>query len=503
MPLPARLGRRQARLAPIPALDTREHTVQNEHVLTEAIRHFFRANGLAPERVVVAVSGGFDSTALLLAMAELRPNVDVVAAHVNHHLRGEESDGDEAFVRELCARLELPLHVADGTLDPAAVRERGIEAAAREVRFARLHEIRRAVDAGCIATAHQKNDQAETVLMRLMNGGGPAALRGIHPVRDGGIIRPLLDVRRRDIVSWLEERGVQPRLDRSNLDPRFLRNRVRKLLSNAPIAAVDNLARSAAQAHAQWHVLERAVDAAEDAEVHERETRFRSMPDDLWLRQALLHRHIVRLDPGHSRDVSARDLERLASKCRGLTTPQQPLPDTDPAGRPRSRWRCRVSVTGGLELLVEHSGAVVLRSRPQPPVPFDLPLAPGRSAKIDGMTIEVQRESADQRQPTDNEQRPAEYGQRIQLPAGAAPEFIVRSRRPGDRFQPLGWPAPAKLKDFLINRKVPREQRDVLPLVTWNGEIAWIPGVAVSERFRTNGGDGDVYLLSGRVQSRS
>jgi tRNA(Ile)-lysidine synthetase-like protein len=126
------------------------------------------------------------------------------------------------------------------------------------------------------------------------------------------------------------------------------------------------------------------------------------------------------------------------------------------------------------------------------------------------MTIDVQRETADWQQhansgqrTTANDQRTTDNEQRIQLPAGAVPEFQVRSRRPGDRFQPLGWAAPAKLKNFLINRKVPREERDWLPLVTWNGEIACIPGVAVSERFRTNGGDGDVYLLSSRVQSRS
>lgn len=480
-------------------------------MLAAAIRRFFRTHSLAPRRVVVAVSGGFDSTGLLLAMAELRPNPDVVAAHINHHLRGEESDGDEAFVRELCARLGLPLHVADGTLDPAAIQERGIEAAAREVRFARLHEIKRAVDADYVATAHQKNDQAETVLMRLMNGGGPAALRGIHPVRDDGVIRPLLDVRRRDIVTWLEERGIQPRIDRSNNDPRFLRNRVRKLLTNAPPSAVDNLAQSASQARAQWRVLERAVDAAEDAEVRERETRFRSMPDDLWLRQALLHRHIVRLDPAHTRDVSARDLERLASKCSAAAAGPGPSSNGEPAEKPPSRWRCRVSVTGHLELLVEHDGAVVLRCPPQPPAPFDVPLGPAHPVVIHGITIAVQREQEtaqqtkdDRERTTENRQRNGQRNeQRIQLPAGSVPEFQVRNRRPGDRFQPFGWPAPAKLKDFLINRKVPREQRDWLPLVTWNGEIVWILGVSVSERFRTKEGDGDVYLLSSRVQSRS
>ncbi len=189
----------------------------------------------------------------------------------------------------------------------------------------------------------------------------------------------------------------------------------------------------------------------------------------------------------------------------------------------RSRWRCRVSVTGQLELLVEHDGTVVLRCLPQPPVPFEMPLAPGRPAEINGMMIEIQRDGPERQRSTDDEprttgsgpqttdeqrttkngQRTTDNDQRIQLPRGAAPEFTVRSRRPGDRFQPLGWPAPAKLKDFLINRKIPREERDLLPLVTWNGEIAWIPGVAVSEHFRTTGGDGDVYVLSGRVQSRS
>src|SRR5438128_332123 len=180
-------------------------------------------------------------------------------------------------------------------------------------------------------------------------------MRGIHPVRDDGIIRPLLDVRRRDIVTWLEERGIHPRIDRSNSDPRFLRNRVRKLLINAPPSAVDNLAQSAAQARAQWRVLERAVDAAEDAEVRECETRFRSMPDDLWLRQALLHRHIVRLDPGHSRSVSARDLERLGLTCsEAATPPGRSAVSKEAAAKPRSRWRCRVTVTRLLELLIEH-----------------------------------------------------------------------------------------------------------------------------------------------------
>src|SRR6185436_6740889 len=216
----------------------------------EAVRQYFvkhRSEPSATQRsIVAAVSGGADSTALLLALAELRDDgFEIHAAHVNNHLRGADSDADEAFVRDLCGRLGITLHVADGTLDAERVRERGIEAAAREVRYARLREIREAAGASVVATAHQKNDQAETVLMRLLTGTGIAGLRGIHPMRDDGFARPLLDVPRDAIDAYLRERGIEPRHDRSNDDPRFLRNRVRLLVRE--LGAVASLAALADQ----------------------------------------------------------------------------------------------------------------------------------------------------------------------------------------------------------------------------------------------------------------
>jgi tRNA(Ile)-lysidine synthase len=304
------------------------------------------------------------------------------------------------------------------------------------------------------------NDQAETVLMRLMTGASPAALRGIHSVRGDDIIRPLLDVSRREISTWLEERGIHPRFDRSNNNPRFLRNRVRALLASVPENAVQNLAASASHAVAQWEVLRCAIDAAEDVEVTDSETRFRSMPDDPWLRQALLHRHIVRLDPARARNVGARDLERLAA----IRAP-------------------RVSVTKSLELL-RQEGTRILRRVTAPTPPFEVPLRPGHPAYIQDLGETVSIESGER-----------EGGQRIQLPVGAHPEFVVRNRRNGDRFHPLGYPAPTKLKDFLIARKIPREERDRIPLVVWQGQIVWVAGVAVSENFKIVDGDGEVCVL--------
>ena len=424
-------------------------------MIVETIRRFLAAHGVGGT-VVAAVSGGGDSTALLLGLAEL-DGIELVAAHVNHHLRGADSDEDEAFVRELCARLGVPLHVEDGTLDAAAVRERGVEAAAREIRHARLHAVRERVGGRWIATAHQRNDQAETVLMRLMTGGGLAALRGIHPRRDDGVIRPLLEVTRAEIDAFLKERGVTARVDASNADQRFLRNRVRAML---PESAIDNLAAVAAQARAQWSVLERAIDDADRSTATEDETIFRELPDDAWLKQAILHKHIRRLDP-HARDVSTADLERLANEIENIK---------------------RVSVTKHLEL-VRRGGELVLRKRPAETPEFEVELTTEAYIPEIATTIRVVAGKGPLR--TDSSQL-------IELPRGATPRFLVRNRRDGDRFHPLGLSSDKKLKDFLIDRKIAADVRDRIPLLLWNGAIAWVAGVEVSERFRVTGA-GDLY----------
>ena len=434
-------------------------------MIVEAIRRFFAAHSSLRGPIVAAVSGGVDSTALLIALVEM-DEIELLAAHVNHHLRGAESDDDEAYVRELCARYDIPLRVAEGHLDPEAVRRRGIEAAAREVRHARLREI---AGTALIATAHQKNDQAETVLMRLMTGGGIAALRGIHPVREDGVIRPLLEVTRAEIERFLAERNITPRFDRSNADPRFLRNRVRAQLRELDASVIDNLAAIAEQARQQWPLLEQAVGAAEDVLVSEDETRFRSMPKDAWLRQALLLRHIRRLDP-EARDVSAADLARLANAIINIK---------------------RTSVTKSLELLRDGT-ELVLRHRGagEPPPHFEVEMDAGTEVYIPEIAATIRI-----RQPGNPATRQP-GNQLIQLPAGAIPHFTIRNRRDGDRFRPLGMAHDKKLKDLLIDRKIAATLRDRIPLVVWENTIAWVAGIEVSDLFKVTGEAADLYEVA-------
>jgi tRNA(Ile)-lysidine synthase len=418
------------------------------------------------------VSGGADSTALLLTLAALRgEGFDPVAGHVNHHLRGAESDADEAWLRALCERLEVPLRVADGTLDADEIRSRGIEAAARETRTVRLLGIAQEVGSRWIATAHQKNDQAETVLMRLLTGSGIGGLRGIHPVRADGFARPLLRVTREEIDQFLAEQRVAPRSDSMNADRRFLRVRLREMLRDLGSGAVENLAAAAEQAAQQWEVVERLLDSSASVAVTEGRTEFLRLPDDRWLRQALLHRHIRRLDP-RSRDVSSADLERLAGSLDDLT---------------------RVSVTRSLEL-VRQQGTLQLRRRENESVPpYEFEIAPGEPMPLAaaGCTLSVRRAAAGSPLAAADGSR-----QLFQLPPGETPRFSTRNRRDGDRFRPLGLSGSKKLKDFFIDRKVEPRERDRVPLLLHRGRIVWIAGLALADEFKVTQHGGDVYEAS-------
>ena len=436
--------------------------------MLDAVRRFLAAHAIEPCHLLIACSGGVDSTALLLVASDLRADgFTISAGHVNHHLRGDESDGDETFVRDLCARLVVPLHVVDGTIDDDAIRDHGLEGAARDVRYAGLGAIRDKIGARYVATAHQKNDQAETVLMRMVSGTGLAGLRGIHAIRDDGWIRPLLEITRAEIDAYLRLQGVTPRIDRTNADTRFLRNRVRAALREFDSSAIDNLAAVAEQAAEVWPAFERMLDAVERGAVvaTDDETRFLRWPDDPWLRQALLNRHIRRL--GGSRDISAADLRRLAAEADDIR---------------------RVSVTRNLEMVLRDR-AVILRRKPERVAEFQVALTAPASAFIGEIASTITIAETDESAPMTR----SRASQIFSLPQGAAPHFVVRNRRTGDRFQPLGMERDKKLKDFLIDRKIGAETRDAIPLLIWNGEIVWVAGVEVSDRFKVTGRAGSLY----------
>lgn len=230
----------------------------------------------AGERVCAAVSGGADSVAMLLALVEL--GIGVTAAHVNHGLRGAESDGDEAFVRELCERLSVPLTVFQVDTEarlagPRLGSEReGLENAARELRYEALRGLMAEGKADVVATAHTLDDQAETVVMKLLRGAWTEGLGGISPevegpentarvstAGSGRLVRPMLRVRRAQVEAFLKARRQVWREDSSNHDTSLTRNRVRRELmpmlrsfNPAVDEALANVAELARDEQAYW-----------------------------------------------------------------------------------------------------------------------------------------------------------------------------------------------------------------------------------------------------------
>ena len=191
-------------------------------MLNELLAMIRRYDMIRPgDRVVCALSGGADSVALLFGLYLLKDKlrIQLEAAHFNHQLRGTESDRDEAFAREFCDRYDIPIHVGTAKILPG---KKGLEAAAREARYAFFDTL-----PGKIATAHTADDNAETVLMRLVRGTGLKGLGGIHPVR-GRIIRPMLLVTRQQVEDFLAEYCLSHVEDSSNATDDFLRNRIRR-----------------------------------------------------------------------------------------------------------------------------------------------------------------------------------------------------------------------------------------------------------------------------------
>jgi tRNA(Ile)-lysidine synthase len=221
----------------------------------------------APISILTGVSGGADSVALMHLLHIYSENLGIkrlAAAHVNHGLRGEESDGDEEFVRGISADLKIEFFATrlDGAL--ADDNKDGVEDWARNERYKFFQDIKAREGFDYIATAHTANDQAETLILRLMRGTGVRGLRGIHDRRKDGVIRPLLGIERLQLEEWIDERGLPYRTDSSNSDTKFRRNFVRSeiipLMLKHNDRAISGIAACAASAARVWDIVAEKID---------------------------------------------------------------------------------------------------------------------------------------------------------------------------------------------------------------------------------------------------
>jgi tRNA(Ile)-lysidine synthase len=418
--------------------------------------------GATPPSVLVMLSGGGDSVCLLhLAVALLGPE-RVQALHVNHGLRPAAGD-DERFCMKLCRTLGVELHVEHVEIPTAG----NVESLAREARYEAAERVRAAAGLDLIAAAHTASDQVETVLYRLVSSPGRRALLGMEP-RRGRLVRPLLGVSADDTRAYCREAGLQWREDESNADRRLARNLLRlealPLLREVNPGADRNVLATVAELRDESRVLDAVV---EEAMLR---TGAGGAPP------AVDAGRLAAEPPAVRRLV----LRRLAETAAGAPVALQPE-DARQVERLAERGGSgAVDLGGGLRASVEYGivrfGRAAEDGTPPPPATLAVP---GR-CRFGDWELSSEREEAGAG--LGSADAPSLDADRL------GETLTVRAWRDGDRMQPLGMEGTKSLQDLFGDRKVPRSLRRSLPVVEAAGEIAWVAGVAVSERFRVGPG---------------
>lgn len=455
---------------------------KNDKTLQQRVIGFIQEHSLvsAGDRLVVAVSGGADSVCLLhvLAQRQRELGVELHVAHLNHQLRGAESDADAAYVSELASQMGIPATIERRAA--AAYREQqgySLEEAARELRYTYLAQVAGAIAASRVAAGHTRNDHVETILMHLLRGTGVTGLRGLQPrslLPYGGdrgrieVVRPLLEVTREETLDYCRRYRLAPRTDSSNLSPAFLRNRVRlellpvlrdynpgidnALLRLATIAG-DDVSFIEEQASRLWN----EVATEEHGAIYLDSSRLVSLP-------RAMQRQVFRLAMaqlrGSLKDVQADHIEAMVDFL------------SRPAGK-------RLCLPDGLTLSTEYGRLVLSPTQTSPcPLPplgneFDInipgqTLLPGWRVKAEILQGQV-------------------YGGQNDFVASldldkTGKRLTVRKRRPGDRFQPLGMSQTKKLQDFMVDTRIPRSWRARVPLVCSPEQILWVVGWRIDDR---------------------
>jgi len=460
------------------------------------------------DSVLVAVSGGADSVALLCALHELSSltGISLAVAHLNHGIRGKASDADAAFVQKLAARLKVPF--SGGKVDvPALAESKGIsmEMAAREARYDFLFKTARKIKATVIATAHTADDQAETILLKLARGAGPRGLAGISPesiISGIRIVRPLLDVSRAGVEEYLRERKQAWREDRTNKDLSYLRNRVRHEVLPFLEKKLNPDIRTA---------LLRTADILreEDSWLEELSEKILKKCMKQPLTSILSPKERGRRETSGGAKVAGKDfladvssgsilLSKLKPECRAAKRRvlrqwlsgagiQPELIDYDVITRVEAllsgeKATGRMQIAGNWNVRKNY-GRLTVEQGDVPGVQDFMVVVkvPGRTP-VDS----IQREVVTVVKPGLVKDKLAGIGKvpakaSINKATLAGRKLHVRSWRKGDRMKPFGMTGSKKLQDIFIDGKVPAEERARIPVFECGGEIVWVPGYRVAQ----------------------
>jgi tRNA(Ile)-lysidine synthase len=431
----------------------------------------------AGDRVLVAVSGGPDSVALLHILSDLRSELELhlEVAHLQHGIRGEDAQQDARFVAELADKLGFRFHVKEINLPEirSTMGKVNLEALAREERYRFLADVARERNIRKVATAHTQDDQAETVLMWFLRGCGMKGLGGMAPLRplrsakdDLLVLRPLLGVSKAEIFEFLKQKQLGYRLDRTNQDPNLLRNWIRLRLFPQVKERIDAQLPSRLAQQAELLRDEDCFLANLAGQELNKIRVLKGMNLRLFLNQdKALQRRLLRLwiqeTRGHVRGLDADHVEAMMR-----------LATDGPS-------QSRLSLPGRWELVKEYETLRLEKrsNRVMKSLCYSYELTIGGELKIAEAGITIRSEYV----APPLSRLPQDLMEAVFDATELAPGLTVRNYRRGDRFRPLGMVGEKKIKDLFIEKKIPLWVRARLPLLSMGDEILWIPGYGRSE----------------------
>jgi tRNA(Ile)-lysidine synthase len=456
---------------------------ESQNPLEQRVLDFIQRKRLVSGRkLVVAVSGGADSVCLLhiLAKRQKELGIKLHVAHLNHKLRGTESEADAKYVSDLARQLDIPATVEGKDVKGYQAEHRlSLEEAAREVRYGFLAEVAKTIGAGRVAVGHTRDDHIETILLHLIRGTGTRGLQGLQPYTDwksksGSIIviRPLLEISHQETEDYCQSHGLKPRIDATNISLSPLRNRVRHqllpLLMSYNPGIAQALLRTAQTASDDIDFLDREVARLWDKVAREEgktivldRERLDRLPPAL---KRYLLRAAVEKMLGSAKDIEMRHVEEMMSALDKA------------AGK-------RLSLPQGLIFALEYdrylltSDATALSPLPVLSGESELKI-PGKT-KLPGWLIEATIANKKGMAEKDN------FTAYLDLDK-AGDKLLVRPRKRGDRFQPLGLDQPKKLNEFMIDAKIPRTWRQRVPIVCSPENIVWVVGWRIDERAKVS-----------------
>lgn len=459
---------------------------RSKHLLEKIIHTLESGEMLQPfDAVLAGISGGPDSICLLdvLTVLSRRMNLRIGVAHLNHTLRLEEADRDAAFVRSMAARYGLSYYEKKIDIRNEARKSRiSIEEAGRQHRHTFFHEIASTQGFSKIALGHHRDDNAELFLINLLRGSGPEGLSGMAPVRDK-LVRPLIHLDRGEIMDYLAENQLAYRIDASNADPVYLRNRIRHellplLKEHYNPRMEQTLNRTADILRAEQNWLADQVESAMEqfTTVRNEQERVLRIADLKKLHKALLRR------------ILRESIRRIKGNLRGISHTQV---ESAVGLIHQNRSRARIDLPGRI-LLVKADDQLIIRqemNRLRASLPYPSPPVYRYRLELENLPAhlwipEIRKTLvlSPWRGSTLPDMHDAAGKGRVFFDLDRiSPPLTARNPEPGDRFVPLGMKGSQKIKDFFINNHVPRAERPYHPVIESSRGIIWLAGQRISE----------------------